>query len=164
MSQIPVEKVRREVPSTQRAEKGMTLRKLLKATPPFIVSNSSDVIIKKLNSSASTKAGFPAITAITDCKEKGGRKTHKCSIISLERPDKSVSRSKLNVGGANKRVLVSCNCENFLFQWEYALWTWGASKIKFSNGDPAKFTNPGNVPGMCKHLVAVAKTVIEHKF
>jgi len=41
------------------------------------------------------------------------------------------------------------NCESYTFTWEYANWTWGASKIIYSNGEPAVVKNPGNRPGLC---------------
>lgn len=55
------------------------------------------------------------------------------------------------------------NCESYMFTWEYANWTWGASKILYSNGDPAVVKNPGNKPGVCKHLVELIQTIMERK-
>jgi len=52
-------------------------------------------------------------------------------------------------------VKVSCSCPDFLFRWEYPLYANGAADIVYGNGDPANTTNPGNVPGMCKHLIAL---------
>jgi hypothetical protein len=63
-----------------------------------------------------------------------------------------------------KRVIVSCDCEFFMFYSEYALSTWGAARIKYSNGEAAVVRNPGNLPLVCKHLVKLLRAVKEHDF
>ena len=161
MKSIPEERVKKQVPNTQRAEKGLTLRKLLKSTPPMYKEHARDIVVKQMNTQAMTKGGMPAITAVCITTDRKKPTPHRCSIISLDRPDANVSRKRLKVNKATK-VLVSCDCESFCFSMEYANWTWGASKIKYCNGDPARVTNPSNTPMMCKHLVAVARTIIEH--
>lgn len=69
----------------------------------------------------------------------------------------------INVPGRkrfNANGFIVHNCEFFLYRSEYALWTWGAAKIKRSNGQPATVTNPGNHPlGGCKHIYAVLKLI-----
>lgn len=72
---------------------------------------------------------------------------HTCTIETME---KKVINSK-NVRTVPVRV--SCSCEFFMYTCEYALTMHGASTIMHSNGKPAKYTNPGNVPLLCKHLM-----------
>lgn len=57
--------------------------------------------------------------------------------------------------------VIAHNCENFVFVWEYANATVGASRLIYSNGEPPNFTNPMLAPGLCKHLIALAKIVME---
>lgn len=68
---------------------------------------------------------------------------------------------KINMFVGNGGLLVH-NCENFVFTWEYANAIHGAAKLIYGNGDPAGFTNPSNVPGLCKHLAALASRVINN--
>ena len=49
---------------------------------------------------------------------------------------------------------VSCSCPDFTFGgWEYSLNQRDAADIEYSNGQPPTVRNPGQTPGMCKHLV-----------
>ena len=57
------------------------------------------------------------------------------------------------------RVLVHCDCPDFLFTFEYALTHHGASSIKFSNGDPPIVKNPRLHPGVCKHIWVLCKYI-----
>lgn len=57
--------------------------------------------------------------------------------------------------------IVVHNCENYLYYWEYANAHNGAGKLVFGNGERPDFTNPGLSPGLCKHLVALVKKIIE---
>lgn len=50
---------------------------------------------------------------------------------------------------------VSCSCPDFLYREEYVLTRNGAADIEYSNGDPARITNPRNIPYCCKHLIAI---------
>lgn len=137
-----------------RSEKGLSLKGLLRSTPPYVKMKSRDeVVIKKYTPGGRTKGGHPAITAICISNTHRAPVRHKLSIIGLDTDVKAVSRQK--------SVLVSCDCEDFMYTWEYALSTWGAARIKYCNGEPAVVKNPGNYPGMCKHLVAVAKLAVE---
>ena len=52
--------------------------------------------------------------------------------------------------------VISHNCENWVFMWEYADAEHGAARIIYGNGEPPGFTNPGHAPGLCKHLLALA--------
>ena len=64
---------------------------------------------------------------------------------------------------ANKNVKISCSCDDFKFRMEWALWRKGASDIMFSNGDPPDVTNPAQIGGACKHLVAMWDLLKEKK-
>lgn len=136
-----------------RSDKGLSLRALLKSTPPYVKMKARDeVVVKKYTPGGHTKGGHPAVTGICVSMTRKVPVRHKLSIIGLDKDISTVGRQK--------RVIVSCDCEDFLYTWEYALSTWGAARIKYSNGEPAVVKNPGNYPGMCKHLVEVGKLVV----
>lgn len=139
---------KRKLPDSARAEKGLSLRNLLKFTPMYYMNNAkySHVVLKRYNSRAKTKGGLKAITGTAvSMASKPPRTAHECYIIGLDRPEdgrtKPVSKQS--------KVLVSCNCDSFKYTFEYANWTWGASRIIHSNGEPASVTNPQNRPGLC---------------
>lgn len=138
-----------------RSERGMSLAGLLKNTPPYIKLTARDTVRLKKLKSATTKGGFPAIQGLCQ-SERAGAPAHKCSIIGLNKANSLLS--------TQKRVVVSCSCEFFMYYCEYALMTWGAARIKYSNGEPAVVRNPANVPLLCKHLVKAARAIKEHGF
>jgi hypothetical protein len=49
---------------------------------------------------------------------------------------------------------VSCDCEDFLYRFEVANKSHGASDVQHSNGARPNITNPKLKPGICKHLLA----------
>lgn len=152
----------KQLPETELTRKGMTLRKLLRGTPKLMVNNSIDVELLELKKTK-TKSGMPAIKAvsITNDPWRPGKviRKHKTFIIGADQ-DEEGNPSKKPVN-KHKKVIVSCDCENYVFMWEYANAAHGASRIVYSNGEPPIVTNPGLAPGLCKHLVAVATNIIK---
>ncbi len=145
----------KQILSTVRMEKGLSIKGLLRRTPPYYKNTGrDDIVIKKYNPKARTKGLHYAVTAVcVSASKRHAAVPHKCSIIGLDKGVSKLSRQK--------RVHVSCDCEDFCFTWEYSLMTWGAAAIKYSNGEPAVVKNPGNVAGACKHLCAVMELVLE---
>ncbi len=144
----------KQVLSTARMEKGLSIKALLKSTPAYYKNKAKDeIVIKKYNPNARTKGGHAAATAICKNSAVRGSTAHRCSVIGMDKEVSLLSKQK--------RVKVSCDCEDFCFTWEYALMTWGAASIKYSNGEPAVMKNAGNIAGACKHLCAVMKLIIE---
>lgn len=135
-------------------EKGLSLKQLLNATPALMHNNAKFTGVKSLRH-ANTRNGMPAIRAKVWSQIGKTRQVYSCDIIAKEDPEKPIYKQK--------RVLVSCDCENFMYTWEFADNHWGAAKIKYSNGEPPVATNPGYHPGMCKHLVCLAKEIIRNK-
>ena len=137
----------------KRPTAGLSLRQLLKATPPYIHNNAGDVILRTLKETV-TKGGFPAVQGKAMSITNKQRTEYKLSVIGKDREAPIYKQ---------KHVLVSCSCDFFTFYSEYALTQWGSAVIKYSNGEPAVTTNPGNVPLVCKHLVKLIKTIIEEQ-
>lgn len=138
-----------KLPDPERALKGLTITRILSKQPAYIRASSEDVVVREYKPTK-TKGGLPAIAGKTrDLKTKPIR-LHKFSVIGLEK-EKTLS--------AQKRVKISCDCEFFLYYCEFALWTWGAANIVYSNGDPAVVKNPGNAILACKHIAKVLLTI-----
>lgn len=62
--------------------------------------------------------------------------------------------------GPGNPVWVSCSCNYFRFVCEWALSRYGSSDIIYSNGQPARFTNPRGVGTLCKHIYKVLPIAI----
>lgn len=58
---------------------------------------------------------------------------------------------------------VSCTCAFFLYRCEFALARVGSSSIVHSNGQPARHTNPRNIPYVCKHVYRALKHLLATK-
>ncbi len=61
----------------------------------------------------------------------------------------------------SSKVIVSCSCTDFMYTWETALSMKGSARVEYSSGDPPNEKNPNNVPGCCKHLVALGQSLID---
>lgn len=145
-----------QLPDTVLTRKGKSLKELLRGTPPLFKHNAKHVIISKLIRKK-TKSGLPAVEAIAysvdPYRPNKTRREHKLYIIGLDSQTTPINKQR--------RVLVSCPCENYVFTWEYANALHGASKLVYSNGEPPTFTNPGNAVGLCKHCVALAEELVK---
>lgn len=150
----PIGTLVQQLPVTDLTIKGMSLKALLRKTPKLMKYNAHYVVVKKL-SKKKTKTGLPAIQG--QCFSEDGiganRTIYDLYVIGLDSKDKPVSQQK--------RVLVSCNCQNYTYTWEYANAYHGCSKIIYGNGEAPNFTNPGYLPGMCKHLVSFTDEIIK---
>jgi hypothetical protein len=134
---------------------GLSLRQLMKATPPLYRANAEEVIIKALKS-AQTKTGLPGVIAqIPSVNFKGTKIVYRATLVGKEK-GKALSKQK--------HIIAACECDNFKYYWEYALHHWGSAVIKYSNGEAPEFTNPGLQPGLCKHLYKLAETVMTHGY
>lgn len=143
----------KSVVENSRMEKGLSILGILKNTPAYVKATSREEVVVKKYRAAVTKGGHHAMQAVCVSTKHKSPTPHKCSVIGLD-------KDKSNVSG-QRRVVVSCDCEFFMFYCEYALSTWGAARIKYSNGEPAVVRNPGNVPLACKHLVKVLRLIRE---
>lgn len=148
----------RALPETYYTKIGLSLTKLLRGTPRLFINNAIDVEahgkIKKMR----TATGKPMLRGIMWTNDPYRpfkvRRYHETYIIGLDdNQDKTVNK--------HRKVLVQCQCEAFVFNFEYANATCGASRLIYSNGNVPAYTNPGLMPGLCKHLVALMKIAKE---
>jgi hypothetical protein len=148
-----------QLPETPLTQKGLTLKQLLRNTPRFRRETGEyEVTLSKVKKAKTTGAGLPALTAIAVHKDpfmpNKTIKKRPVYLIGLDSHDKPISKQR--------RVMVSCNCEDFVFYGgEYACALHGAAKIIYGNGEPPRITNPSNVPFLCKHLSALAYHAIK---
>ncbi len=153
----------KQLPESSQTRKGLTLRKLIRGTPRLMINNAHDVEVLTI-AKQKTRSGMPAIHAVTLTNDPWRpnrlKKPHDTFIIGLDKLSDGSPDTKTPIN-KHKRVIVSCACENYVFQWEYANATYGASRILYGNCSAPNFTNPGLAPGMCKHLVSLALKVIK---
>lgn len=154
----------KQLPETPLSKKGLSLRTLFRGTPKLFLHNAQDVVIKKVDVSK-TKSGMPAVTAIAYTSDPyrpmKTRRYHKVHIIGLDKNKENLPDTKTPIS-KHKRVLVSCDCEAYVFGGaEYANAAHGAARIVYGNGNPPVVTNPMMVPFLCKHLVAVATAMFQ---
>lgn len=138
-------------PKTPKMEKGVSLTTLLKNTPRLMKENATECYLNGYKRSK-TRKGLPIVMAKVRHKDPlRPNKTvriHECMFVGLDDPSKPISKQK--------RVMATCQCENWVFMWEYACAASGAARIIYGNGEPPTMTNPSETPGLCKHLTALA--------
>lgn len=147
-------KVVPQPPRTAKTNAGLSLNKILQNTPKMMLIHGTECAIHSFKRSK-TPAGLPVVQAKVEHKDplrpNATRRLHQVTVIGLDDPNKPISKQK--------RIMLSCPCENFVFQWEYALAEHGAARIIYGNGEPASFTNPGSLPGCCKHSTRVLQKI-----
>ena len=152
----------KQLSETALTKKGLTLRKLIRGTPRLMINNAVDVELEAFDI-VKTRSGMPAISGVAvtydTFRQDKVKRPHKCFIIGMDR-DKTNSPDTTKPVNKHTKVLVSCACESFVFTWEYANAVYGCSRIVFGNGAPPVMMNPSLAPGLCKHLVALAREAI----
>jgi hypothetical protein len=128
----------------------LTMRQIWQKTPYDRKEKIPDVRVTKPKFGISKSTKHPTAVAITFSveTENGKPKLFKYA-TSIEFMPKMY-------------VKVSCSCPDFLYRWEYALWKNGAADIIHSNGEPPIDSNPNNVPGCCKHLLATYSYLVNN--
>jgi hypothetical protein len=134
--------------------KGLTLKKILSESIILDLNNAKDVHVTNVKETVSAK-GRKAVVATCFSDPKGNKvpTKYKCSVIGLE-DDGPLS---------GQRCMFSCECDRYMYYYEYALAQKGAAKIKFCNGNAPTVTNPSLIPGGCKHLIALSRKLVKEK-
>ncbi len=143
-------------PESPLTKKGMSIKGLLRNTPALMLHNAQDVRIMSLKKTT-TKSGLKAFKAKVihqdPWRPDRTKKVRNVYVIGLSDPSNPISKQR--------KVLVSCDCENYAFTWEYANAVHGCARVIYGNGEPPMYTNPHLVPAMCKHATAVAMKLIQ---
>lgn len=147
----------KQLPETAMIRKGMTLRQLIKHTPYVFKHNAAYVEAARVDVKH-TQTGRPVVYGrmVTYLPWEGGRirRVHEAYLVGMG-DDFKVPVNR------HRKMLAQCGCESFVFTFEYANAANGCSRLIYSNGQPPNVTNPGLSPGLCKHLIALAKIAIE---
>lgn len=147
----------RQLPETPHTKRGMSLRQLIRCTPKLFLYNATEVRAR-LVETKKTATGRPVVYGqmVTDdpWRRDKIRRIHETYIIGMGDDDKLPVHK-------HKKVLIQCSCENFVYVFEYANASVGASRLIYSNGEYPHMTNPQLAPGCCKHVIALAKIAIE---
>ena len=136
----------------------LTLKYLLSKSLPLHRDTAPDVAIRGVKARKRRSNGNPAIVAKVQSKGyvRGTSPPKKHPIYEAIIEGMMGEGSKVS----DKYVSVSCSCEYFLYNCEYALAKQGASQIRYSNGQPPVVRNPQEKPILCKHLTRLAQEVI----
>lgn len=124
-------------PIPPKKKGGIRISEVMKASTPKSFQRSLEVKLWNVKTGMSKKEGVQKTVASS--------RTHGPRYIS------SVAWHPDN------RVVLSCSCPNFVYRAEYSLWTQGGAYLKYSNGQPAHHTNPGNSPLTCLHTLAILR-------
>lgn len=134
--------------------RGIKCKTLLRNTPRLFINNAKYVRVLEIKK-AKTKSGLTAYLGVCrthdPARDKPPRKRN-VAIIGLE------TDSGLPI--TRQRVLMQCDCENYVYTFEYANAAHNAARITYCNGQYPTFMNPQLAYGCCKHLVAFANYLI----
>ena len=131
--------------------KGLTIKQLLKVSQPAEVARASDIVVKNVKN-IKTKGGHLVVKA--DCPSASRSDlTFKVWVTFLDISDPKQIKDTC-------KVHAQCSCERYLYMWEFANATHNAARIFYGNGDAPVIRNPRQIPGLCKHLVALVEQII----
>lgn len=133
---------------------GLTLRQLLEITPTSIKTRAATQVLVLTASKGKTEDGRGIVIAKTKSKTPTVTAVPREHVTVIE----SLDGYKISESGAH--VKVSCDCGFFTFVCEYALTKYGASTIKYCNGQPPNITNPEERPFLCKHLAILGLALL----
>ena len=135
--------------------KVLTIGQLLKSTDSLRKSGSDDTIIKALRFTKTANGLIVAKAAMSSASRKHLVFDTWYTFTGLE------NRRQIN---AKSKVMVQCQCEDYMFVWEYANTAHNAARIFYSNGEAPDERNPAYRPGLCKHSYRLAIELITKSF
>lgn len=142
-------------PTTPEMVRGISIRKILSNRTGDTINFGREVLIESFNRKKTLK-GFPAVSVMCWHKDplrpSAVKRVHEVTVIGLESQTKPISKQS--------QVYLSCDCEDWVFRWEYAVAKVGGTKVLYGNGDPPVMTNPMEVAGCCKHISCVLETIM----
>ena len=129
----------------------MTLAQLLRSTLALRKRGANDTVIKSLQL-ATTGNGLLVLKAIMSSASRKGVFFDTWITFTQEK-----NRSKIN---AKSFAMCQCSCEDYIFMYEVANTAHNAARIFYSNGESPDERNPGQRPGLCKHLTRLVEELI----
>jgi hypothetical protein len=114
------------------------MQQIFRSTPPDSFTKAAQVSVLGFKDGTSRSSGRKKFIGKTFTKGQSLIKYSTCIEVD-----------------AQKKVHLSCSCDDFTFRWEHALQEVGSADIRYSNGEKPGLRNPGHVKGCCKHIVAL---------
>lgn len=140
---------------SEKTRKGMSVKSILRNRTADVINLGREIIVDN-SKRGKTMKGFPTFTMMCWHRDPlrpfATRRDHEVTVIGLDSQTDPISKQS--------RIYVSCDCEDWVFRWEYAVAKCGATKILYGNGDAPVMTNPMEVPGCCKHLSHALEVII----
>lgn len=141
-------------PDTQVKARGITIQRILKSCEGQRLFWGREVKITKFKKFKTVK-GFPAVKAICYHQDRlrpnAVKRYHEVSVVGIQDPSLPIHK---------QRIYCSCDCEDWVYVWEYAVAAHGGTKVMYGNGEPPVMTNPELAPGACKHCIAVFTEIL----
>ena len=120
--------------------KGLTMRQIIRNTPPGRRQSAHDCKIRELKMKTDrTKTNLIFLAKTSSSYTASGAQKPKPSIMTYV--------SSIQVLNKTGWVKVSCACDDFWAVWEVALNKAGAADIEYSNGEKPVDKNPRMVAG-----------------
>ena len=60
-------------------------------------------------------------------------------------------------------IKISCDCEDWMFTWEFVQARKGNADMIYCNGQPPVLKNPRLYPGLCKHLIVIMSFIMKKR-
>lgn len=130
---------------TAAANKGASWKQVLRTVPADRFTNAEMVRVTKLK--VTRRAGV-VVKITSESRSKGDVYVTEFEYMNPDDTD---------------RRKMSCNCSDFVYRWEYALYRKGGADIRYSDGSPSNKTNPTLTLGVCKHLIALDQMIQERR-
>lgn len=135
----------------ERSDKGLSFARLYANAQATDSKYAGDVAIDKMKKAK--PFGYDGFVIKTKTRDTKKMRRYECVVAS--KTTLPVHRSR--------KVFVSCNCDRFLYYYEYALTQHGASEIKYSNGRFPVEKNPTLIPSACKHILCAMHEIVQNK-
>lgn len=137
----------------------LSLSTILKSTPRRWIRGLSSVrVLSQRTLTFRSMDSISALVKIYKTLDEAGKsppiRTHK---IIVSRKEKNVPFYM------NKSIMVFCDCEDFMYRWEFALFSRKATFLIRSDGNPPGETNPMLTPGACRHVAKMLSVLLKNK-
>ena len=142
-------------PMTPTMRKGISIKQILRNRTADVINLGREIIVESEQRGKSGK-GFPTYRVMCWHRDPlrpfATRRDHEVTVVGLDNQTDPIS--------SQNKVYVSCDCEDWVFRWEYAVAKRGGTRVLYGNGDAPVMTNPTEVAGCCKHLSHVLETIM----
>lgn len=130
------------------------LRRLIDQSDPAVKQKSGRVQITRFRKTQDITFGKdsfgPFYKVAWQARSGGGGKGIKHHVCSVRFYDRL---------GTTSKVVAECDCADFKYRWDYALFLRDSSDLAHANSQKPRITNPTVRGGLCKHLLRVVQII-----